>query len=673
MAEDNSLNPKENDLRQAAAQELLRRQKARTNLIDFTRYTFPTYIAEPAHELIASKLDDVINGRIKRLMISIPPQHGKSELASVRMPAFWLGKRPDDPIILCSYGASLAESKSRQARQVVESREYNLLFQGASTRKDSRSISEWQINQGRGYLVAAGVSGPITGKGCMLGIIDDPLKDWQEAQSQTIRDACWDWYRTTFLTRVWEAGAIIVIQTRWHEDDLAGRLIKEQPGKWEVLRLPAIAETQNERDENDEFLGLSRGNVDPLGRSPGDPLCPRRYSLEALESLRNAVGPSGFAALYQGVPRATEGNQFHRNWFQLTESVPYEAKRVRAWDKAGTKGEGDYTVGALVAMHEGKFYVEDIVRGRWLAGERDKIMRTTAEQDATRYKNKVVIWVEQEPGSGGKDSAQSSIQLLAGFPVYVDKVSGPKEVRANPFAAQGFAMNVYMKRGPWNTDLLNEFLAFPNGKHDDIVDAVCMAFNKLAIGVGLTPTVRVYGLKTGGLNLGAKIPKKQIRIAVCSKEELEFLHLDQECVLISIVDPNTTHTVPPHRCERMLGRIELSFADIDPNSNECTDWSKEIEPWGQTAEELMMSREQARKMWGFILKKRDVPPITYIIQDNGNGDRRALSMALGISDGLGFVKGKAVYLVNNPDFICEEEPSNKHIYQLCKSTRYMVI
>jgi len=263
-------------------------------------------------------------------MIFAPPQHGKSELASVRLPAFWLGHRPNEPVILASYGASLAENKSRQAREIVESAEYQELFPGITTRRDSRAVNHWQLAAPhRGSMLAVGVGGPITGHGAMLGIIDDPFENWEQAQSQTIRDKVWEWWRTTFRTRIWEGGAIVLIMTRWHEDDLAGRLLQEQADRWVVLRLPALAETQEERDENDRRLGLPTGQPDPLGREPGEPLCPKRFSRSALEELRRDVGPVAWAAEYQGVPRAPEGNRFKRHWFPIVDAAPAMARRVR--------------------------------------------------------------------------------------------------------------------------------------------------------------------------------------------------------------------------------------------------------------------------------------------------------------------------------------------------------
>jgi hypothetical protein len=280
-----------------------RTTRARDSLLAFTEHTFPGYRADAAHALLAAALDEVVAGEAGRLMVVAPPQHGKSELASVRLPAYWLGRRPDEPVILASYGASLAHTKSRQARRVVESAEFRQVFPGVATRRDRRAVEHWEIAGRRGGLLAVGVGGPVTGHGAMLGIIDDPFENWEQAQSQTIRDTVWEWWRTTFRTRIWEGGAVVLIQTRWHEDDLAGRLLQDQPGQWKILRLPALAETQDERDDNDRRLGLPGGAPDPLVRVPGEPLCQSRYSANALAGLRRDLGAQAWHALYMGVPR----------------------------------------------------------------------------------------------------------------------------------------------------------------------------------------------------------------------------------------------------------------------------------------------------------------------------------------------------------------------------------
>lgn len=452
---------------------------ARRHILNFTNYTFPQYVAEPAHELIAATLDRMVGGEIRRLMIFAPPQHGKSELASVRLPAFWLGHHPDVPVILTSYAASLAYSKSRAARDLIESDEYGRLFPDVTTRDDSRAVDEWNLAAPyRGGLVAAGVGGPITGHGAGLGIIDDPFENWEQAQSQTIRDKVWEWWRTTFRTRIWEGGAIVLITTRWHEDDLAGRILAEQAEKWFVLRLPALAETQEERDENDKRLGLPTGQPDPIGRQPGEPLCPKRFSEAALVEIRSDVGSIAWNGEYQGAPRAPEGNRFKRQWFPIVDVAPaYVVKRVRYWDKAGTAGGGAFSTGVRLSVTpQGIVTIEDVVRGQWSAFERETVIRQTAALDSERYGNEVEQWLEQEPGSGGKESAERSIVMLAGVPVYADRVTGSKDVRLEPFAAQAEAGNVQLVRGPWNAAYIEEMGAVPNGRYRDQADATAGAY-----------------------------------------------------------------------------------------------------------------------------------------------------------------------------------------------------
>jgi hypothetical protein len=189
-------------------------------------------------------------------------------LASESLPAYWLGHRPDDPVILSSYAASLAYRNSRHARAIVESDKYNRVFD-TRTNQSSRAVELWEIEGHRGGLRAAGVGGGIAGNPAMLGIVDDPVSSWQEAQSQTYRDRAWDWWQSDFYPRVWENGAVVVIQTRWHEDDLSGRILAHEADKWMVLRCPALAETQEQRDFHNQRMGLAAGLPDPLDRKPG--------------------------------------------------------------------------------------------------------------------------------------------------------------------------------------------------------------------------------------------------------------------------------------------------------------------------------------------------------------------------------------------------------------------
>ncbi len=468
-----------------AATELLKRRTARRQLLHFTNYTFPGYVAEPAHELIGETLDRVVIGDLLRVMIFAPPQHGKSELTSVRLPAYWQGRRPDDPVILASYAASLAERHSREARGIVESDEFGKLFPNITTRDDSRAVNRWQIANHRGGLLAVGVGGPITGHGAKLGIIDDPFENWRQAQSLTIRDQVWDWYRTTFRTRIWEGGAIVLIMTRWHEDDLAGRILQEQADQWFVLRLPALAESQEDRDRNHRRMNLPEGLPDPLGREPDEPLCPRRYSKQELKQLKRDVGTMGWNSEYQAAPTAPEGDKFKRAWFPIVEAGPARARRTRYWDKAGTAGGGKFTAGVKIAVtDDGLIYIEDVKRGQWSSKEREDTIRQTAELDALQHGSQTAVkyYVEQEPGSGGKESAENTIRNLAGFVIEADLPSGDKLVRLEPFAAQAEAGNVRLVRGAWNGAYIEEMCAIPNGTFWDQADSTSGGYNKLTGG-----------------------------------------------------------------------------------------------------------------------------------------------------------------------------------------------
>lgn len=476
------------DLQQAAAAELLSRRLARQSFIHFASYVDRSYHAEPFHVLVAQTLDRVVSGEIKKLLIFAPPQHGKSRLVSELFPAYWLGRRPDDPVLLASYAAGLAHSKSRIARDLILDTPFRGVFGNLSPydvprdlRDDSRAVDEWRLAQPhRGGLRAAGVGGGLTGHPGVLGIIDDPFSNWEEAQSLTIRNKVYDWYRSVFRTRIWETGAIVMIMTRWHEDDIAGRLLKSQGDEWHVLRLPAIAETQDERDLNDKYLGQSQGQSDPLGREAGEPLAPMRFSKTALGGLKRDVGSLVWAAEYQGVPRPPEGNRFKRSWYPIVRAAPKDAVRVRYWDKGGTKDGGAFTAGVLVAVTlDGFIYIEDVKRGQWSSHERERVIKQTAILDAEKYgAEEMRIYIEQEPGSGGKESAENTIRNLQGFNIARDLPSGNKDVRLEPFAAQSEAGNVSLVRGLWNEDWLDEMAAIPNSSYRDQADATAGAYNK---------------------------------------------------------------------------------------------------------------------------------------------------------------------------------------------------
>jgi len=490
-----------------AAVEKVRREQARRHLMDFATYTLPWYRPGRHHYYVAELLEQVelyitTQGRegIGRLMIFEPPQHGKSEQVSRIFPAWLLGRNPDMRIILTSYAASLAEKHSRAARNYVMDKRFAALFGSQSTADtpvelsmDSKSVSGWSLAAPhRGGLIASGVQGGITGNPAHLLIIDDPFKDREEAESATRRELVDDWYKSSAYTRLQKGGAVVVMHTRWHQDDLAGRLLKRMASdslmadQWTVVFLPALALKPEEyATRTGELDGLLKKGIyipesDPLGRAPGEALWPEERSSEFLARAMFNVGAYDATALYQQMPMNREGNLFKRAWFSVVHALPPGCRLVRYWDKAATEGGGDFSSGTLMAMSpDRRFFVVDVTRGQWSWGARNQIIRQTAELDRKKYGH-VSIWLEQEGGSGGKESAEVSVKELAGFRARADRVSGDKVVRAGPLASQAEIGNVYLLYGDWDIEgWLEEICSFPGAKHDDRVDAASGAFNKL--------------------------------------------------------------------------------------------------------------------------------------------------------------------------------------------------
>jgi predicted phage terminase large subunit-like protein len=494
--------------RDVARAELARRKLARQKLLDFIQYTYPEYRASGVHALLATYLEAVESyvasgGQegIGRLMVFMPPRHGKSEQVSVRFPVWLLGRNPDKRIILTSCTASLSEGFSRQARDIVLDNPYQAVFGVRSASEmqvtisdDSRSVSSWDLASQRGGIVAAGVGGSIIGKGSHLLVIDDPFKDRKDAESKTVRDGVDNWYRSTAYTRLAPGGAIVLMHQRWHEDDLAGRLLKrmvddKKADRWTVLNLPAIAEAWAERVEPDEVIkACQQGwwkSVDVLGRSPGEPLWPEWFDLELLASIRVNLGGYEWDALYQQRPRPLEGALIKAyDIIQVRRSEAPEdhlLKFARYWDLAVSgREEADYIVGAkLGRARDGRIYVFHIARfkGPW-ADARPKMVDVMLRDGVT-----VEQGIETSGQQGGyfqELQRDERLATIAVKPVNPKEV-GNKEVRANVWASRIPDGLIYLIRdGGWDVDgFLAEAVAFPKGAYDDQVDGVSGAVQML--------------------------------------------------------------------------------------------------------------------------------------------------------------------------------------------------
>lgn len=441
--------------RQAAAQELLDRREARRNLIAFTEYTLPGYQAANHHRRIADALEAVERGDIDRLMITMPPRHGKSELASRRFPAWYMGRNPRKNIITASYNIDLAMDFGREVRNIVASPEYQRLFP-ANLAQDSKAANRWHTESGGAY-VAAGVGTSITGRGANVLLIDDPLKDREEADSELRRQRIWDWYTSTAYTRLAPGGAVVLIQTRWHEDDLAGKLLSLQGkggDRWELLSLPAIDQE-------------------------GQALWPEFYDVAALTRIRDVVGPRDWGALYQQQPAPDEGNFFKREWLQFYDDLPANVHWYGASDYAVTDGGGDFTVHLTAAADaKGNVYLADLWR-----------MQTTpdvwveAVLDAMA-KREPLVWAEEQ-GQIIKSVGPFLDRRAAERGIYCAREQFPsasdKATRARSFQARMASGKVFLPRNaPWVAEFISELLTFPAGKNDDQVDAASLLFRLLA-------------------------------------------------------------------------------------------------------------------------------------------------------------------------------------------------
>lgn len=475
-------------------------------LLDFACHVDPMYRPELFHASLAVHLEAILNRDIDRLMIVASPQHGKSASASEIFPAFHLANKPDLPIGIASYSADLAQIKGRKVRSIVESPEFAQIFPLIKTQDDSRAVGKWDIANHRGFLKSVGRGGGLTGNGLFGVILDDIIKGAEEANSALVKEQMWAWYESDLNTRVWPGGWQIVINTRWAEDDLSGRILNSKgAGRWTILRFAAIAETQEERDRNNSKYNLPPGLPDPIDRQPGDPLCPKLRPIEFLEDIRSTVSSRVWTALYQGAPSAAEGNVIKRAWLEnsIVDYVPSAEKegvyRVRAWDLAGTDAsskngnKADYTVGLLMTYdtNEDIFYIEDVVRGKWSKGGRNDVMEQTAKKDLASAEKvwhrtgNTYIWHELQPGAAGKDVAEEINQRLAAIVgkdyVAYQSASGSKELRFDPFVSAAEHGKIKLKRAEWNDTYIDELCDFPTGSHDDAVDASSLAFNKLIL------------------------------------------------------------------------------------------------------------------------------------------------------------------------------------------------
>ncbi len=426
---------------------MLQRREARSHLIPFCGWTYADYKPGQHHYEIAERLESVARRDSRFLIIVAPPGFGKSELCSIRFPAWYLGNNPSDMMIGASYAEGLAYRNSYAIRGVIQSPEYQELWRH---KLDMAGATRWQIEgktDQRASYIAAGVGGGITGERCHVMVIDDPFKNHEEADSPTRRETVWNWYKLTARPRLLPGGRIVVICTRWHEDDLVGRLLERQEkdpeaDHWEILHLKAITDKKS--------------------------LWPEWYSYEELCQIRASIGSREFESLYQGNPSIAAGNIFARSWWRFIDEELLDSMvpivTIQVYDTAFKTGaENDYNAGLTMSLTDQGFIVSDLWHEKVQFPELEQVVET-------RYQRDLPAYVLVEDAASGQSLIQAK-RARSKVPIKGVQAKGDKVSRANSITGLVESGRVSLVTAPWNHDFIEELSSFPSGAHDDIVDA----------------------------------------------------------------------------------------------------------------------------------------------------------------------------------------------------------
>lgn len=454
-------------MRMKAKQEYAERVLSSRKLLPFAKRVFGgEYIVARHHEYLADVLEKAERREpgFKKLVIHLPPQHGKSELVTKLFAAWYLGRNPDHPIMVTGYNATLANGFGRAIRNYVDSAEYQRIFSNIELSQDSKAAGRWNLSAPhRGSLIAAGVQGGLTGFGAKLLIIDDPIKTREEAENKDFRDKVVRAYQNVLSTRLHNDAVQICVMTRWHKGDLAGWLL-ENDKEFRYIRIPALAENKH----------------DPVGRRPRKALWPFRKNRKEILKQKELLGGYQFGSLYQGDPQAMAGKLFNRDHFQIIprKDVPRGLDWVRYWDLAlGENQKSHFTASARAAMDAvGNVYFDAWLHGRWPW----PVVRTLIKRVALMEKH-VLVGVESAGQQKGMvqelhfDHELAEIGIL-GVPVQISK-----RVRALPVTARGEGGFLWLVKAPWNEMVIAEAVEFDTGDYDDNVDVLSGCMKLLAI------------------------------------------------------------------------------------------------------------------------------------------------------------------------------------------------
>ncbi|MBR6775433.1 MAG: terminase family protein [Bacteroidales bacterium] len=463
-------------------QQLMRLKREKLKLeapVSFSRflgYVNSKYELEWFHKVIADHCQMLLEGRIKNLMVFMPPQHGKSEIISRNFPAWALGRDPDLKIVGCSYSSDLAEQFSRSIQRTIDSREYQDIFpdtylNGSNIRTDVRgylrNVDIFEMVGRKGFYKAVGIGGSLTGTPVDIAIIDDPVKDANEANSSTYRQRVWDWYNTVLTTRLHNNSRQLFIMTRWHEDDLAGRIMKSEAKEWTVLTIPAICEVDNDG-------GLS-------SRKVGDALWPSRHSLQKLMKQK-ARSPRQFIALYQQHPVVEGGNIIKRDWFRIISKIDFKGLRYQepmhffldtAYDEKKNKDNDPTGIVAACRIRNNIY----ITHAKKVWKTFPDLIRFLPEYLYANDYDRNSSTLRIEPKANGISVVQ---QLEDSTDLNVTRTPTPtdgKDVRLHAIAPKVECGRVYLVDGEWNEEFIDEVCGFPSKAHDEYVDLLGYAVN----------------------------------------------------------------------------------------------------------------------------------------------------------------------------------------------------
>lgn len=399
---------------------------------------------------INQKVEEFLKSDKTGLILTVPPRHGKSEDITVRLPAYLIEKDKSTRIIVAAYSQTLSDKFSRKTRRIARTR--------MSLSTERTAVDDWETEEGGGGYRSAGVGAGVTGMGANVIIVDDPVKSRAEADSPTYREKVWEWFCDDLSTRLEPGGKIIVIMTRWHEDDLAGRILtSEEAEDWILINLPALAEPG-----------------DPLGRKEGEALCPDRYDVPALMKLKRRLGTS-FSALFQQRPQALEGGILKAAWWKYYNpaALPRFSRIILSWDTAfKAKEKNDYSVCTVWGEGENGYYLLDL----WKDRVEYPALKRVAKSLGEKWRPHGVLIEDKASGQSLIQDLKFDTKLpIIGIPANVDKV-----VRANAVSSIVESGRVYLpEKAEWLPDFLIEAGNFPNGAHDDQVDSVTQALEYL--------------------------------------------------------------------------------------------------------------------------------------------------------------------------------------------------